>query len=167
MNPGTTMPPLASMIRVWRDVRARISDVEPTATMRSPLKATASARGWLGSPVHTTPLITAIVGAWLCDIIAGGHPKKASGNARAMWLNTLNGLRMVREAGGRDVSQENVAWPEPNLLAEYSRRASAAGSAKLKMSAGSRGCQSSGPNLASHVLRLPRFGFLWPDIFHS
>src|SRR5216117_2364241 len=61
MNPGTTMPPRASITRVSRPTSLRISDVDPTAVMRSPVRATACAHGLAGSPVHTTPFTIAIV----------------------------------------------------------------------------------------------------------
>ena len=59
MNPGTSIAPLASMMRVTGDASLRISALEPTALIRSPLTATASAQGRLASPVQTRALTMA------------------------------------------------------------------------------------------------------------
>jgi hypothetical protein len=63
MKPGTSIMPRASITRVVGAVSLRTSAPEPTATMRSPAAATASAHGRRESPVQTRALTTAMVGA--------------------------------------------------------------------------------------------------------
>src|ERR1700674_2014862 len=58
MNPGVTMPPRASTRRVAGPAKRSISAAVPTAAMRSPRTATASAQGCRRSPVHTRAPVT-------------------------------------------------------------------------------------------------------------
>src|SRR4051794_21788875 len=60
MNPGVTNAPARSTVSA-APAFARISAVEPTATIRSPAIAIASAAGLEGSAVHTRPFTRASV----------------------------------------------------------------------------------------------------------
>ncbi len=65
MKPGVTNPPLASMTLVFASVSFWMLALDPTAAMRAPLTATASAHGCLRSPVHTRALtIASVMAAW-------------------------------------------------------------------------------------------------------
>ena len=56
LNPGSSVPPRQSITLVSDDAIRRISELPPTAAMRSPVIATASARGCAGSMVSTFAL---------------------------------------------------------------------------------------------------------------
>src|SRR5688572_1916776 len=72
MNPGTTVLPPRSSFLVPAAARAPTSALEPTARMRSPAIATASAAGWLASMVRTAPLVR----------MRSGRSRAATANAR-------------------------------------------------------------------------------------
>ncbi len=74
MNPGATIPPRASMMRVDELASARISAFDPTAAIRSPVIATASDHGCDGSAVQTIPLTIAIVTGSCLEVIVVPHP---------------------------------------------------------------------------------------------
>ncbi len=54
-KPGRTVRPSSSITSIAGPISSRISRSEPTATIRPPATATASARGWAGSTVMTLP----------------------------------------------------------------------------------------------------------------
>jgi hypothetical protein len=66
--PGTTTRPFSSMTRVEGDANARTSASVPTATMRSPRIASASAHGRLSSAVKTFPPASTTSGAGAADL---------------------------------------------------------------------------------------------------
>src|SRR5207245_11084787 len=61
--------------------RPRISSLEPTAMMRSPPTASASARGRAGSPAHTSPFTNTRSGGTAAATAAGAAGTAARSNA--------------------------------------------------------------------------------------
>ena len=79
MNPGTTRRHLASMTTVLGPRIGLISSFEPTATIRPPLTARASASGRAGSPVQILAEITTrSAGAWDIGVSSALIRKAAS-----------------------------------------------------------------------------------------
>ena len=66
LNPGTSICPCASMTFVPLPASFRISALEPTAAIRSPRTAIASAHGRFGFPVQMRAFTTASVTGALC-----------------------------------------------------------------------------------------------------
>src|ERR1019366_9183293 len=64
INPGVSIPPRPSTIRVDAPLNARISAFGPTARIRSPEAATASGQGRREFPVHTLALTTTMVASF-------------------------------------------------------------------------------------------------------
>ena len=70
MKPGTSIAPSASTSRVAGPTRPRCPRRSPTAAMRSPSTATASAQGRSGSPVQTRAPVTTSVAASVAALVA-------------------------------------------------------------------------------------------------
>ena len=66
LNPGTSICPCASMTLALVPIIFRISAQEPTAAIRSPRTAIASAQGRFGFPVQMRAFTTASVTGALC-----------------------------------------------------------------------------------------------------
>ena len=85
MKPGTSIAPLASMMRVAADASLRISALDPTALMRSPVMATASAQGRVASPVQTRALTMAscVMGTMVELVVVMVQPSVSGATRRA------------------------------------------------------------------------------------
>src|SRR5687767_685838 len=102
MNPGVTMPPLASISRAEGAARASLatSALEPTATILSPETASAVAQGCVGLPVQTRAFTTAsAIGA--VGVMRGAQlVRDAAARDRAKTRLTVNSQRRLKAGGG-------------------------------------------------------------------
>ena len=85
LNPGSSVRPWQSMTLVRGDARLRISALLPTATIRLPEIATASARGMPVSMVNTLALTMARLTFWVV-IMDEAEESKAYGECCAIVL---------------------------------------------------------------------------------
>src|SRR5688572_10006436 len=109
-SPGTTMRRCASMTRVLEPRYFSISPGLPTATMRSPRMAIASAFGCFGSSVAMRPL-TMIVSAGSVGIIvvqppSAARPMLPCRNSRREPIPYLLVLGLERDARGLRLHEE-------------------------------------------------------------
>ena len=79
IKPGEMKRPSSSITRVPFPRKEATSGSEPTATMRLPLTATASAQGFASSPVHTRPPVKITSASW-APTCTGSTKPKASRN---------------------------------------------------------------------------------------
>ena len=144
LKPGSTSCPLASITRVFVPARSLIAFVEPTATIRLPRTATASAIGWLRSIVCTLALMmtkSALNGALSASVeVFANMRRRRVANVAIVFIGSYywERGRPARKSWAQLVAKENLfvlalnAGETPALPADRARSVSSASSPRHK-----------------------------------